>query len=147
MNAHTAASTTATGSLVILDKDNAKYSVAGPPSGSGVYQEWTLTDPNPPCPNDVARQIQLGEFASATRIFLCDSDWYTHSEDQRFWMEFMTTRKLTATRLIELEEAYGYQVGQIIAPGLLLVGKWRRGTDNIRDSLSYIRITAPTSPP
>ena len=136
-----------TGSLVIIDKNEAKYALPGPIPGSGAVIDYSLNRDNTPCPNDIARNIQLGEFKSATRIFLCDHDHYSKKEDQVFWLEFLTIRKLTSTQSIELEYIDSYQPGQIIKPGLMLVGKFHKGTEPVRDKLSFVRITAPTAPP
>lgn len=147
MAANILTSTLTTGTLVIIDKDGAKYSLAGPPPGSGQVKDYRLSDDGSPCPTDIARKIQFGEFKSATRIFLCDINNYSTGEDQVFWMEFMTTRKVTSTDVMELEYIDTYQVGQIIEPGLRLVGKYHRGSEALRDTLSFVRITAPTAPP
>ena len=136
-----------TGTLVIIDKDGAKYSLPGAFPGSGRTEDYQLSSPNSPCPTDKARSIQLGEFSSATRIFLCDSDWYDRGPDQVFWLEFLTTRKITSTDAIELEYIDSYQVGQIIKPGVQLIGKFHRGSESPRDKLSFVRFTAPTAPP
>ncbi len=135
-----------TGSLIILDKDNAKYEVPGPPPGSGDRLAYNLESPNQPCPNNVARKIQLGELSSATRIQLCDTP-DSELENHEFFLILMTTHKKTSTALIELETIFTYQKGQIVQPGLLLVDKYLRSGASIRDNLSYIVFNAPTTPP
>ncbi|WP_434681194.1 hypothetical protein J3P77_08920 [Pseudomonas sp. R1-18] len=134
------------GSLVILDKDNAKYVVPGPPPGSGELHAWDLALPHMPCPNNVARKIQLGEFSSATRIELCDRV-YPEFRNHEFLLVLMTTHKTTSTELIELETIFTYQEGRIVQPGLLLVNKYLRSGASIRDNLSYIKFYGPTTPP
>lgn len=146
---HTRLSQTApdiAGELLIQDKDNATYHLSAPATGSGIERGYALTLSTSPVPDNVARHIQF-DLPSATRVFLCDGDHYSKDEDQNFWMELVTTRKRTATVYIELDLIDTYSPGSIVEPGLRLVGKFRKDHNaQIRDTLSYVRITAATAP-
>lgn len=147
MNAHATASPATTGSLIILDKDARKYTVPGPPVGSGRTLEYKLSLPGQPCPDNVARKIQLVDFSSATRITLADLPEADPSVPYSFILVLLTTRKITTTEAIELEQIFTYQPGQIVRPGMLLVSKFHRESTQIHDALSLIEIRAPNTPP
>jgi hypothetical protein len=146
MNRHTRSSASP-GKLLIRDKDNATYTLMGPPPGSGQSIDYVLTEPDSPCPNDVARFFQVTEFPSATRIFMCDNTYFSDDKEQSFYMEVVTTRKRTSVEAIELEYVPSYTPDEIMEPGVQLVRIFRKGSEQIRDRLSFVRITASTDAP
>ena len=134
----------ATGTLILRDKDNAICSIYVPGPGQTAEYNFFIS---PPCPgwSDRTRTIQLAEIPSATIIFLADSggcEKYTTST----WFEFRTTKKQTSTSIIQTEYLTGYHIQQIIEPGLQLIDRYIYDP-NFRDKLSCVKITTSRTPP
>ncbi|WP_426114938.1 hypothetical protein [Pseudomonas sp. DSP3-2-2] len=148
VHSNTAPGVASSGIITIRDKDEASCALPAPPIGSGETKIYGFRETSSPCRNDTARSVQFNDFPSATQVVLADIEDASESEDQNFWFKFVTTRKRTSTTIIQLATIDTFQVGDIIQPGLRLIGKYRKnGNAQIHDRLSGVSITAATSPP
>lgn len=134
----------ATGTVILRDKDNAICSFPLP--GPGESKTYSFVNPPRPCEgwDDRARSIQLAEIPSATTIFVGDTgDCQKYSKNN--WLILKTIKKLTSTSIQEIEYLTAYQKGQIIEPGLQMVDL--QSTGEFRDDVSCIKITTSAAPP
>jgi len=139
---------TATGTILIRDKDQNPCHLSAPPPGSGGVIVFSFTHSESPCNNDTARTVQFAEFPSATTVYFYDTGEALETDDQNFWFEVKTTRKRTSTEILNLENFNSYQPGDIIEPGLRLIRKYRKNNNApIRDALSSVCIHSATAPP
>ena len=134
----------ATGTVILRDKDNAICNLPLPEPG----QTKTYSFVNAPVPcngwNDRARSIQLAEVPSATTVFVNDTgDCGKYSKN--LWLLLKTIKKQTNTSIIEIEYLATFQKSQIIEPGLQMADL--QITDNFRDKVSCIRIVTSALPP
>lgn len=134
----------ATGSIILRDKDNAICNIPVPEPGTTKQYsiDWE------PCGrfNDRARTIQLAEVPSATTIIIanrgnCQAD---DTNEYMPWFKMKTTKKLTSTMPIEIEYLATFQKGQIIEPGLQMKDFRTNGSN--RDNISCVRISTSYMP-
>ncbi|WP_210640040.1 hypothetical protein [Pseudomonas sp. Tri1] len=133
----------ATGTIILRDKENAICSFDLPEPGQTKTYSFTI-EPYP-CErwDNRARTIQLAEVPSATIILLSDfggclTSGYT-------WLKLKTTKKQTSTSIQPIEYLTTYRKNQIIEPGLQMVDL--EVTEEFRDKLSCIQITTSAAPP
>lgn len=132
------------GSIVIQDKDNDSCALLVPPANSGVTWQYELKGGSTPCGNNIANKISFFDIPSASKILLTDDDTCTKqlSDDNLFWFELKTVKKLTNTAFMEVSDLASYNTNSIVQPGLQLVDKGRyNGNGAIREKLSCVRIS------
>ncbi|MCO1620147.1 MAG: hypothetical protein WBQ92_02445 [Pseudomonas alloputida] len=138
-----------TGSILLLDKDNAQCVIAVPGEGTGkrAQNEFSHNDGTSECKDFAARQISLDGLTSAVQILITgDRNCSTEPTPDRWWMELRTTRRFTSTDWYELADLATYANGKIITPGLLMHNKKVDPASAARDSTSCVRVIAARAP-
>jgi hypothetical protein len=102
---------------------------------------------NKPCKDDWARTVQFAELPSATVILMTDFGDCSKDSPRQSWQEIKTIKKNTSSTIIEIEYLDTFSSGQIIEPGLQLLGKFHNPESPIRDRLGCVKITTSAAPP
>lgn len=143
---YSGAAVSATGMVILRDKDNAICSLPVPEPG----QSKTYSFVNEPIPckdwNDKARTVQLAEVPSASTILITNNRNCWDISDEAPWFELKTIKKQTSSTIIHIEYLTAFKKGQIIEPGLQMV-EFADSPDGNRDKISCVKITTSAAPP
>lgn len=138
-----------TGSILLLDPNNAQCVIPVPGEGTGkrAQNEFSHNDGTSECKDFAARQIAFDGLTSAVQILITsDRNCNIEPAPDRWWMELRTTRRFTSTDWYELEDLASRPVGKIITPGLLMHSKNVDPASAARDSTSCVRVIAARAP-
>ncbi|WP_185754876.1 MULTISPECIES: hypothetical protein [Pseudomonas] len=144
---YSGAAVSATGTVILRDKDNKICSLPVPEPG----QSKTYSFVNDPvlCKdwNDKARTVQLAEVPSATTIFITNNRncWNTSGEGP--WFILKTIKKQTSTSIQEIQYLATFTAKQIVEPGLQMVDLMPSDDGDNLDKISCIRIITSAAPP
>lgn len=144
----TLAADTSTGVITFRDKDENSCSVNVPPIGSGLRWQYEFRGNSTPCTDNTAITFAISDVPSAAQIFFGDEAACSKqlSDNNQFWFELKTIKKLTNTEILQLTYLDTFNKGSIVRPGLQLVDKGRLNQDgHIREKLSCVRITVSSS--
>ncbi|MEB0208011.1 hypothetical protein [Pseudomonas sp. CCC3.1] len=150
------------GTIILLDKDNKKCTIALPPPTTGRVWEYDFDHIGLDCEDNTAEKIIFTNIPSATKILLADTSFCARKLAPKdhldffkstFWVEFKTTKNHFSTPYdpaLTLETIAIPAKNKIVTPGLQMLDKELfDGVHSLRESLSCIRITtsAPNIPP
>jgi len=143
---YSGAAVSATGTVILRDKDNAICSLPVPEPGT--RKLYSLTAEDSPCKgwNDRARTFQLAEAPSATLIMLINDHECASADHLPPWFHMKTIKKQTNTSIMEIEYLATFKENQIIEPGLQMV-KLATSPDGNRNKISCVSITTSAAPP
>ncbi|MFJ4375659.1 hypothetical protein ACIP1T_24005 [Pseudomonas japonica] len=137
------------GTIILYDTQNNACTLSVPPAGSNKKLQYEFGADESPCRglNNKIRQIIFGNLPSAVGILATDDpDCRTKDENGKdiddFWLELRTTSRRTSTDQLQLTLFWTYEPGDIVKPGVRLVGRYVRGENaNVLDRMSCMRIT------
>ncbi|WP_407309224.1 hypothetical protein [Pseudomonas sp. nanlin1] len=100
------------------------------------------------CSNDDAYGFMMQRGWSATTLTFFDTPSCAPTGDQNFIIEIKTIKQRTSVlNFYDFNEFYNVQNGHVAVAGILLVWKFRRGTDPIQGKLSCVKIERSEVPP